>query len=179
MGASLRPLTLDEFLAWERAQPERYEFDGIQPVAMTGGSVAHARLVRRLVAALASRLRPGTCEAFGGDLKVLTTGRVRYPDATVVCGPVDPRRDMVEPTVVFEVLSPSTALTDRRVKAAEYAAVESIQAYVMLEPDRAEAAVLRRADGGRETAVIGADATLALPEIGVDLPLAALHDARR
>jgi hypothetical protein len=38
MSASLKPLTLDEFLDWERAQPERYEFDGIQPVAMTGGS---------------------------------------------------------------------------------------------------------------------------------------------
>ena len=44
MSAALKPLTLAEFLAWERAQPERYEFDGVQPVAMTGGSRAHSRI---------------------------------------------------------------------------------------------------------------------------------------
>src|SRR5689334_8942910 len=115
MSASLRPLTLAEFLDWERAQTERYEFDGIQPVAMTGGSVAHARVIRRLVMALGVRLRTG-CEAFAGDLKVLTGGRARYPDVSIVCGPVNPHDDTVEPVVVFEVLSPSTALTDRRVK---------------------------------------------------------------
>lgn len=175
MSVSLRPLTLAEFLDWERAQPERYEFDGIQPVAMTGGSVAHARLVRRLVAALAARLRPG-CEAFGGDLKVLTAaGRARYPDATVVCGATDPGSDAVEPSVVVEVLSPSTALTDRRVKAAEYAGVASVLAYAMLEQDQARAIVLRRSSGWREEAVAGPGAVLALPEVGVDIPLDELY----
>jgi len=174
MSASLRPLTLDEFLDWERAQPERYEFDGTQPVAMTGGSVAHARLVRRVVAALSARLRPG-CEAFGGDLKVLTPGRVRYPDATVVCGPTDPRGDAVEPVVVVEVLSPSTALTDRRVKPVEYAAVASVLAYVLLDQDDARAVVMRRAAGWREEEVAGRGAMLLLPEVAVEVPLGELY----
>jgi Uma2 family endonuclease len=174
MSASLRPLTLEEFLAWERAQPERYEFDGIQPVAMTGGSVAHARLVRRLVTALAARLG-SSCEAFGGDLKVLTAGRARYPDATVVCGPVDPRGDTVQPALVVEVLSPSTALTDRRVKAAEYTGVPSVLAYVLLEQDQPRAVVLRRSGGWREEVVDGPDAVLRLPEVGVELPLDQLY----
>jgi Uma2 family endonuclease len=174
MSASLKPLTLGEFLDWERSQPERYEFDGTQPVAMTGGSVAHARVVRRLVTALAARLCPG-CEAFAGDLKVLTAGRARYPDATVVCGPTDPGRDAVEPAVVFEVLSPSTALTDRRVKAAEYAGVPSVLAYVMLEQDQPRAVVLRRSGGWREEVVAGPDAVLALPEVGAELAMGDLH----
>ncbi|MBY0331102.1 MAG: Uma2 family endonuclease [Acetobacteraceae bacterium] len=170
MCASLRPLTLEEFLDWERTQPARYEFDGIQPIAMTGGSVAHARLV----AALGAGLPPG-CEAFGGDLKVLTTGRARYPDATVVCGPLDTAGDTVEPVLVAEVLSPSTALTDRRVKAAEYASVASVQVYVMLDQEVARATVLRRAAGWREELVEGRDAVLALPEAGVRIALAALY----
>ena len=177
MSASLRPLTLGEFLDWERAQPERYEFDGVQPVAMTGGSVAHARVVRRLVGALAAGLRSG-CEAFGGDLKVLTPGRARYPDATVVCGPTDPRGDVVEPTVVVEVLSPSTALTDRRVKAAEYAGVASVLACVMLDQDEPRAVVLRRSGGWAEEVLAGPGAVLALPEVGAEIPLAALYDRR-
>jgi Uma2 family endonuclease len=175
MSASLRPLTLGEFLDWEREQPERCEFDGVQPVAMTGGLVAHARVVRRLVGALAAGLRPG-CEAFGGDLKVLTAGRrARYPDATVVCGAVDPGGDAVEPTVVFEVLSPSTALTDRRVKAAEYAAVPSVLAYVMLEQDGPRATVLRRSEEWREAVLVGPDTALPLPEVGAVLQLGTLY----
>ena len=170
MCASLRPLTLEEFLDWERTQPARYEFDGIQPIAMTGGSVAHARLV----AALGAGLPPG-CEAFGGDLKVLTTGRARYPDATVVCGPLDTAGDTVEPVLVAEVLSPSTALTDRRVKAAEYASVASVQVYVMLDQEVARATVLRRAAGWREELVEGRDAVLASPEAGVRIAVAALY----
>ncbi len=96
MSASLKPLTLDEFLDWERSQPERYEFDGIQPVAMTGGSRPHARVIIRLGAALVSRVKP-PCEPFGPELKVLTPGRVRYPDASVVCGGSDEDGDVVAP----------------------------------------------------------------------------------
>ncbi len=61
MSASLKPLTMDEFLDWERSQPERYEFDGIQPVAMTGGSRPHSRIGTRLLVALAGRVKP-PCE---------------------------------------------------------------------------------------------------------------------
>ena len=125
MSAALKPLTLDEFLAWERSQPARYEFDGVQPVAMTGENVAHARTVTRLITAVGTRVRP-PCEAFGPRLKMLTPGRVRYPDASVVCGATDDTADIVEPTVVFEILSPSTSLTDRRVKVLEYAGVLGI-----------------------------------------------------
>ena len=174
MSASLKPLSLGEFLDWERTQPERYEFDGIQPVARTGGSVAHARLVRRLVRALGARLRPGS-EAFGGDLKVLTTGRVRYPDVTVVCGPTDSHSDTVEPAVVFEVLSPSSVLADLRVKAGEYAAVRSILHYVVLEQQQPKAVTFSRRDNWREIVLAGHDAMLVLEEVGVELSLSSVY----
>ncbi|HSU04035.1 MAG TPA: Uma2 family endonuclease [Acetobacteraceae bacterium] len=176
MSATLKPLTLDEFLEWERAQPERYEFDGIQPVAMTGGSRDHARIGTRLVIALGSRAGP-PCEVFGPELKVLTTGRSRYPDATVVCTQSDDTSDTVEPTVVFEVLSPSTALTDRRIKAMEYAAVPSVAAYVLLEQDRSEITIRRRSTAWEAEVIAGADAILELPEIGVSVPLSAIYSA--
>ncbi len=104
MSASLKPLTLEEFLDWERSQEPRYEFDGIQPVAMTGGSRPHSRIGTRLLAALLGRVQP-PCEVFGPDLKVITTGRARYPDGSVVCGPSgDEDSDLIEPTLVFEVV---------------------------------------------------------------------------
>jgi Uma2 family endonuclease len=174
MSASVKPLTVDEFLAWERSQPLRYEFDGIQPVAMTGGSFAHARTITRLTTALGVRLKP-PCEAIGSELKVLTPGRVRYPDASVVCEVPDRDGDTVEPTVVFEVLSPSTALTDRRVKAMEYASVPRIMVYVILETERPEITVHRRAANWEAETVAGLDAEVALPEIGVTIPLSAIY----
>lgn len=174
MGASLKPLTVGEFLAWERSQPSRYEFDGIQPVAMTGGSVPHVRAITRLTVALATRVQP-PCEAFGPELKVLTPGRVRYPDANVVCGDPDNNSDTVEPTVVFEVLCPSTALTDHRVKAAEYASVPGILVYVMPETERPEITVRRRATGWEAETILGLDAELGLPEISVTIPLSDVY----
>lgn len=174
MSVAFRPLTLDEFLAWERSQPVRYEFDGIQPVAMTGGSRAHSRIGTRLVIALGNRLQP-PCEAFGPDLKVLTTGRMRYPDASVVCRASDEASDLVEPTAVFEVLSPSTALTDRRVKALEYAAVKSILVYVLLEQDRPDVTIMRRSTGWETETVQGLDTQLDLPEVNISIPLSAIY----
>ena len=175
MSASLKPLTLEEFLAWERTQEARYEFDGIQPVAMTGGSRPHSRIGTRLVAALSARVKP-PCEVFGPDLKVITTGRARYPDGSVVCASSgDDDSDLIEPTVVFEVVSPSTALTDRRVKAIEYRAVSSILVYLVLEQDRPEVTIRRRSGEWEAETVAGLDATLELPEISVSIPLATIY----
>jgi Uma2 family endonuclease len=174
MSASLKPLTVDEFLVWERSQPLRYEFDGIQPVARTGGCVSNARTITRLTVALANRVVP-PCEAFASELKVLTGGRVRYPDVTVACGAATELGDTITSTAVFEVLLPSTALTDRRVKAAEYASVSSIQVYVMVETERPEITVLRRTTGWEAELVTGLSAELALPEIGIKIPLSDIY----
>ena len=174
MSASLKPLTMDEFLAWERSQPLRYEFDGIQPVAMIRGTYAHARTITRLTTALDTRLKP-PCEAIGSELKVLSPGRVRYPDASVVCAVPESDGATVDPTAVFEVLSPSKALTDRRVKAFEYASVPGILVYAILETGRPEITVHRRATGWEPETVAGLDAELALPEIDISIPLTAIY----
>lgn len=183
MTAHLRTLewTLEDFLAWERRQEERWEFDGIQPLAMTGGSLQHSALGTALVRALEDRLdRP--CRAFRGDVKIRTVGkRVRYPDAVITCtDPLPETSDILPaPVVVFEVLSPSTETFDRTIKAAEYFATPSIQAYVMLSQDEPTATVLRRDPAGgapHEETVDGIDGSIALSEVGLAaLPLAAIY----
>ncbi len=174
MSASLKPLTVEEFLVWERSQPIRYEFDGTQPVAMTGGTVAADRVARRLLIALDRRLKP-SCEVFGENVKVFPVGRVRYPDVKVACGPVDPGADHVDPVVVCEVLSPTTEMTDRRVKPMEYASIPSVMVYVLLAQDRAAVTVLRRVSGWEPEELEGEGATLELPEVGVAIPLSELY----
>ncbi|MBY0332324.1 MAG: Uma2 family endonuclease [Acetobacteraceae bacterium] len=183
MSAHLSSLawTLEEFLDWERGQELRYEFDGVQPVAMTGGTLRHSVMGMNLVVALDRRLqRP--CRGFRGDVKIkVAENRIRYPDAIVSCAdPLPLDTDILpDPVAVFEVLSPSTAAFDRTVKAAEYAATPSIQVYVMLAQDRPWATIMRRTPAGwEEAAVEGLDAALALTEIGIAaLPLRELYPA--
>ena len=153
----------------------RYEFDGTQPVAMTGGTIASDRVACRLLQALERCLKP-SCEAFGENVKVLTPiGRVRYPDVRLVCGEFTPASDNVNPVVVFDVLSPTTEMTARRVKSVEYTSMPSVMAYVLLAQDRLAATVLRRASGWQPQEIEGPEAMLELPEIGVAFQLAELH----
>ena len=147
-----KPMTLAEFLAWEERQEQRYEFDGSEPVAMAGGSLAHADIQRNLAMALGSRLRGKPCQFFGSDLKIQAAeNSSRYPTGWSICSGLDPTLKIVRnPVVIFEVLSPSTAADDRIVKAREYQATPSVQRYVMLEQARIGATVHVRAAGRME-----------------------------
>jgi hypothetical protein len=89
------PMTLAEFLAWEERQELRYEFDGIRPVAMVGGTVAHSVIQANLIAALRIRLRGSPCRPSGSDPEIEVAGRIRYPDAFVVCTPVPRDRTVI------------------------------------------------------------------------------------
>jgi Uma2 family endonuclease len=176
--ALLRPMTLAEFLKWEERQALRYEFDGVGPVAMTGVTLAHARIQRNLAFALTGRLRGKPCEFLGSDLKIRTTDdHVRYPDGFVTCvGGQNISTVLSDPIIIFEVLSPSTAAKDRIVKAREYQAMPSVQTYVMLEQDRIGATVYSRAADLWTHEILIEGSVLALPPIGVALPLAELYD---
>ena len=148
MNLALRkPITLAEFLAWEERQPIRYEFDGVGPIGMTGGTRAHADIQANLAAALRTRLRGKPCRFYGSDLKIRTADdRIRYSDGFVTCtGGENASTIVSDPVVIFEVLSPSTAAMDRIIKAREYQAMPSVKRYVMLEQDRIGATAYTRA----------------------------------
>lgn len=103
-------MSLEDFLLWEREQPERYEYAGGVATMITGGSLDHEPLDG--VAAI--RLRGGPCRAFRGDTKIVAAELVRYPDLSVTCTPVRGADDTVlEPVLVIEVVSPSTEREDR------------------------------------------------------------------
>src|SRR5580692_8885925 len=107
------PMTLAQFLAWEERQELRYEFDGFQPVAMTGGTVAHDQITFNLREALDARLAGKPCRPLGPNVKIIVDGRTRCPNAFVVCQPVAPTATIAgDPVVVFELLSEGSSETD-------------------------------------------------------------------
>jgi Uma2 family endonuclease len=169
-------MTLEQFLAWEAQQELRYEFDGFAPVAMTGGTRAHAAIQRNLAITVGGQLRGTPCQFFGPELKIEAHGRIRYPDGFVVCTPGEPRSTVVrDPVVIFEILSDSTAGTDRIVKNREYQAIASVRRYVMLEQDRIAATVFEHRGDDWIGHIMTEDAILRMPEIGIDVPLAELY----
>jgi len=175
--AQSRPMTPSEFLIWETDQELKWEFDGFQPVAMTGGTRAHAVVQANLITALTNRLHGMRCQAYGSDLKIQTGLGYRYPDASVSCTPFPDSETLVAaPVVIFEVLSASTAGDDRTIKLAEYKSLSSVRRYVMLEQDRVFATVITRTDTGWDHALAGPDGVLAMPEIDVEIPMAELYE---
>jgi Uma2 family endonuclease len=179
MNVALRtPMSVEQFLAWAETQDQRYEFDGFQPVAMTGGTIRHNRLQRRLLACLEARLRGGPCEPLGPDAGIRTIGDVvRYPDALVTCTPQNDSDKLVSgAVVVFEIVSPGSSRLDRIVKVKEYQAVASVQRYVILEQTSIAVTVIARTQEGPWTVeVLTESATLPFPELGIEIPLADIY----
>ena len=175
--ASLVPMTADEFLAWEADQEFKWEFDGCQPVAMAGGTEAHAAIQVNLLTALASRLRGTPCRVRGSDLKVRAGASFRYPDAFVRCTSTE--RDATvtnDPVVIFKIMSPSTERKDRPIKLREYRAIPSMQRYVLLEQDGAVATTYTRTDTGWIVDQLDGAGVLDMPEVGISVPMAELYD---
>jgi Uma2 family endonuclease len=170
-------MSLAQFLAWEQRQEQKFEFDGTRPVAMTGGTLAHGLIQRNLAISIGGRLRGKPCVYCGNDVKIAVAGSIRYPDGFVFCAELPPRGTVVrEPVVIFEVLGPSTAGVDHITKNHEYAATPSVQRYVILTQDRIGATVFARNGSDWSGHILLADATLNLPEIGIELPLTELYD---
>ena len=170
-------MSFDEFLAWEREQPDRYEFaDGVITM-MTGGSLDHSTIASNLHRAVSSKLRGTGCMAFRGDAKVIANGTVRYPDLSVTCSPIKGRDDIVpDPVLVVEVLSSSTEYVDRGRKKFDYFATESIRQYALVEQDDRLVDLYTRTEAGWVNEIVTGDAVLKLSAIGVELALDAIYE---
>ena len=129
-----RAWTLEEFLAFEARELERYEFVGGVVRMASGGTAAHSAIKGNVVSALDEALRGGPCRALLADLKVLTPTAVLYPDVLVTCRPLAPDDDRLsDPTAVVEVLSPASETFDRIYKWREYQRIASLRHYVLVE----------------------------------------------
>lgn len=175
-------VTPEEYLERERAAETRSEYYRGRVYAMTGAGRQHGRIVMNLAGALHGQLSGGSCEAFVSDMrtKVLANGLYTYPDLVVVCGEgqyEDVQLDtLLDPILIVEVLSPSTAAYDRGEKFALYRELESLRTYVLISQDRPLVERFER-EGGHWVLheVSGLDTTLDLPSSGARIALRDLY----
>jgi Uma2 family endonuclease len=142
-----RPWTLEEFLAWEQTQEDKFELvDGVV-FAMAGGTGAHATIAVNVIGFLFQRLQGGRCRPYNSDMKVVGEFFSAYPDVSVSCPPVDDQESAMRyPTVIVEVTSSSTKDRDLGSKWANYREIASLQHYLLIDQDRC-AVELRTRDG--------------------------------
>ncbi len=134
-------ITEEEYLRRERAAEYKSEFVGGEIFAMSGGSFRHSNLAIVWGAQLVNKLRGGKCFVFSSDARVRTpsTGSYVYPDLSVVCGQPTSHAGsndiLTNPSVVVEVLSPSTSDYDRGKKFELYRELPSLSEYVLVHTD--------------------------------------------
>lgn len=175
-------VSVQSYLAAEAGAETRHEYVGGVVYAMAGASNAHNLIAKNVLVALANRLRGRPCRPFNSDTKIRLRlpfqVRFYYPDVSVTCQP-NPQSDAFqdEPAVIVEVVSAQTRRTDEGEKRDACTVIPSLCAYLLVEPAAAQVVVFRRGEQGfAREAYAGLDATIALAEIGCELPLAEVYD---
>jgi Uma2 family endonuclease len=140
------------FAEWPRlirvhVQAEKHEFVDGEVFAMVGARRVHVAVSGNCFALLKAHLRGGPCRAFMADMKlaVRAANAVFYPDVLVTCHPADLSAEvtMEKPKIFIEVLSERTAAYGRGEKFARYRMLESLQEYVLIDPDQRSIEVFR------------------------------------
>jgi Uma2 family endonuclease len=173
-----------EYIAAERRASEKSEFLDGRVVAMAGGSPRHNLLCANATAALANALRGRGCVVLSSDQRIAVeeTGLFAYPDVTVVCGGVQlhPRWDdtITNPTVLVEVLSPSTEGYDRGAKFAHYRRIPSLRAVLLVSPEQPFIERFERGEGDtwHLTTWTPAEERVPIPAIAVEIAIAAVYE---
>jgi len=183
--------TAEDYLGLERQSDQRHQFIDGQIYAMAGESLAHSTICCNLLSLLVSQLRGTPCRGLSPNMKIRSgpaqkhsrKGLFSYADASVVCGEPrfhDEHRDvLLNPTLIVEVLSPSTEAFDRGEKFHRYSAhLDSLRDYLLVSSESAVIDHLRRNAAGEWlfTSVAGLNAMLIIESIGCRLPLAEVYE---
>ena len=177
-------LTPGEYLEIERQAEIRIEYYQGEMVAMADANEAHSTLADNLVVAFRLKLRGGPCRSYSRDMRVQVsaTGLYTYPDLVVVCGErkfLDDNRDtLLNPTLIVEILSPTTEAYDRGKKFSLYRTLGSLQEYVLVSQDRVQVECFKRQSAGQWllTAASRPDDAVCLDSVGCTLPLADIYE---
>jgi Uma2 family endonuclease len=176
-----RLLTEEEYLEFEDKAGRRHEYINGAVYAMSGASLAHNQISFQLAMATSNRLRGGPCKVFLLDLKLkleLSSDLIfYYPDVMVACRREEWGTHFVrKPTVLAEVLSPSTQHIDRREKSLNYFRETSVEEYLVLSQEERRAVIYRRGERRELDSVAGAGAMLELRSLEISVPLDEVYE---
>lgn len=183
MSIAAKRYSVEDYLTLERASEIKHEFFDGEIFAMAGASESHNFIVGNLVREIGIIFKDRDCVVYPSDIRVrCRTGLHTYPDVTIVCGQREyddePKDTLLNPTVLIEVLSPSTEAYDRGRKFDHYMTIESLKEYVLVSQDRTSISHFERQEDGHWllTSITQMDQSLVLPSVDVSLPLTEIYD---
>lgn len=177
-------MTIAEYFDFEEKSEIKHEYVNGRILTMAGASWNHTVINGSIHTELDNKLLDTPCVVVSSEIKLKVESKkvsFRYPDIMVVCDEphfVENRTDTIDnPTVIVEVLSPSTALEDYNVKLDEYTRLNSLQEYLLISQDEAKIERYLRQESGDwlYSNVKGLGAILELPSIGVKLDFASVY----
>ncbi len=179
-----RKYTIEEYIELYKGSEERFEYFDGEIFSMASGKISHGGIAANISREIGNLLKDRPCQVFGGDVAIKPTKAppFRLPDVSVVCG--DPVVEefqgiemLVNPLLICEVLSPSTASYDREEKFMVNQGIESFQEYLLVERVRPHVTrYVRQTDGQWLRAdFIGLESEVRLESLGVTLPLSEIY----
>jgi Uma2 family endonuclease len=171
-------MTPEEYLKFERQSDIKHEYLDGEIFAMSGASEPHNVIVGNTFASLHAQFRKRPCRVYMGDMRVRVPGTsfYTYPDLTAVCGERQFEDDvldtLINPTVIIEVLSPSTESYNRGKKFQLYRKIGSLQEYLLIAQDSVRVEhFVRQGEAWVFTDASSRDAIVTLPSIDCTLAL--------
>lgn len=167
--------TYAEYMAFTEASEIKHEYIAGEIVAMSGGTIAHGRLIGQMTGLIRDALKGRPCVVLPAEVRVRirAADRATYPDLHIVCSAVEADPDdahaVINPTVIVEVLSDSTADSDRGDKFAAYRRLRSLREYVLVSQHERRIDVYRRQETGWHLEDFGRGEWIELTSIGVAL----------
>lgn len=181
-AAERTSLTPEEYLAFERKATTKHEYLNGQIIAMSGASFAYNFITVNIATSLNIQLMEGECRVATSDMRVKVTqiDSYFYPDVVVVCG--EPRAEddtfdtLLNPTLIVEVLSPSTEGYDRGEKFEHYQQIASLKDYILISQDEVHVEYYYRQENEwLQTEFQGLEDVLSLLSIGCELRLSDIY----
>jgi Uma2 family endonuclease len=192
-----KKLTIEEYLAFERSSSQKHEYyqgevflmldampestSDMEVQAMSGASHVHNIISVNIIGELYSRLKGKPCRPFGSDMRVHIPENTlfTYPDVSVFCGDLNQSNEdsVIGPTILFEILSPSTKNYDRGSKFKLYRDIPSLKEYILVDTETINIEVFRINKSGHwelEEYKSLLD-NLVMPTLSIDLPLKLIY----
>lgn len=172
-----------EYLTIEINATTKHEYFDGKVVAMAGASESHNRIVANLIGELHNFLKDKDCDVFPSDLRVTTPlfSSYMYPDVSIACGPLEKLEGQFDtitnPSVIIEVMSPSTQERDLGFKFWYYLQIPSLKEYILIDAATVSVKKITKLSDGsfRAATIIVPGGILPIDTIQMELPLSAIY----
>ncbi len=179
-------LTPEEYLAWESTATEKHEYYRGEVFAMAGASMRHNVIAKNLIIGIGSRLRRKQCQPYGSDLRIHIPENTlfTYPDISIICRDIIEEKSddyVIEPTVIIEILSPSTKGYDRGEKFRLYRDILTLKAYILIDSESIAIEAFRvNASGHWELEEYkSVNEVLTIPVVDLAIPLQDIYEGTK